>query len=233
MPAIVCVPAFGDGADAFEPLANTELASRYRLVAVDLPGFAGTPPLGTPTSLRTLAGIVHETALRHNARTIVAHSLGSIVASLAARRRPAAIDCIISLEGNLTAEDAYFSGMAADYPEAAAFRTAFLARLDDLAKSQPVVARYRKVVAKADPQALWELGCDARRFSEAIVPGEVLAETPDVWYLYNPENCPSTTLEWLRDSPLMRLRMDRATHWKSVDQPHLLSEKILQALEGR
>ena len=230
LPSILCVPAFGDGASAFEPLLDTELASRYRLIAIDLPGFAGTPTLDGPTTLASLAEVLHETAVRNGARTIVAHSAASIIASLAARRRPAVIDTIISLEGNLTAQDGYFSGTAADYPNAADFRSAFLKRLDGMAKSQPIIARYRQVVAEADPTALWTLGCDVRRFSEAVVPGEVLAETPNVWYLYNPENCPESTLEWLRHSPLKRLRMDKATHWKSVDQPHILSEKILQAL---
>ena len=233
LPSILCVAAFGDGASAFTPLEGTALASRYRLVAIDLPGFAGTPALDGPTTLEKLAEVVQEAALREGARTIVAHSLGSVIASLAARRRPAAIDRIVSLEGNLTAEDAYFSGTAADQRNAADFLMAFLRRLDDMAKAQPVVARYRRVVAEADPQALWELGCDARRFSEAFVPGDVLAETPEVWYLYNPENCPAETLEWLQSSPFKRLRMDGATHWKSVDQPDLLAEKILRTLTDR
>lgn len=233
LPSILCVAAFGDGASAFAPLQRTELASRYRLVAIDLPGFAGTPALAGPTTLEKLADVVQEAAVREGARTIVAHSLGSIIASLAARRRPAVIDRIVSLEGNLTAEDAYFSGTAADYRNAADFGTAFLRRLDDMAKEQPIVARYRRVVAEADPRALWELGCDARRFSGDSPPGEILAETPEVWYLYNPENCPTKSLEWLHNSSLKRLRMDRATHWKSVDQPHLLAEKIRQALKAQ
>lgn len=233
LPAIVLIAGFGDGADMFEPLANTALASRYRLIAIDLPGFAGTPPLGGPTTLEALAEIVHDVATAENARILVAHSVASIVASMAAKRTPARIDTIISLEGNLTAEDAYFSGTAADYDNASEFRQAFLARLDDMVKDQPVVARYRSMVARADPQALWELGRDARRFSLEHVPGELLTEIGDVCYLYNPENCHGASLEWLRRSTIRRLRMDGATHWPSVDQPHRLSGKILEALENR
>ena len=36
----------------------------------------------------------------------------------------------MSLEGNLTVEDAYFSGATADYDSAESFRAAFLDRLD-------------------------------------------------------------------------------------------------------
>lgn len=233
LPTIVFVAGFGDGAGMFEPLAQTALTSRYRLIAIDLPGFAGAPPLEGPTTLEGLADVVQDVAAAENARILVAHSVASIIASLAARRTPSKVDTIISLEGNLTAEDAYFSGTAADYENASEFRRAFLARLDEMAKHNPVVGRYRSVVAKADPQALWELGCDTRRFSLENIPGDVLTETGDVCYLYNPENCHEASLEWLRRSSIRRMRMDGATHWTSVDQPHRLAGKILEALDGQ
>lgn len=233
LPAIIFIAGFGDGASMFKPLANTALASRYRLIAIDLPGFAGTPPLKGPTTLEGLAEVVHDAATAEKARIVVAHSVASIIASLTAMRSPARIDTIISLEGNLTAEDAYFSGTAADYDNAPDFLQAFLARLDEMAKDRPNVARYRSVVARADPQALWELGCDARRFSLEYIPGEILTEAGNVCYLYNPDNCHEASLEWLRRSPIRRLRMDGATHWASMDQPDRLAGKILKALGDR
>lgn len=231
LPAALLLAGFGDGASMFAQLTRTALAGHFRLIAVDLPGFGGRPALDGTTSLERLAEIVHHNALQERARIVVAHSLSSIVASLAARRTPSAIDTILSLEGNITAEDAYFSGTAADYSNAHEFRSAFLKRLDVLVAKQPIVARYRDSVATADPQALWELGCDARRFSDEYHPGEVLSESATICYLYNPENCPDGTLEWLRRSSIKRVRMENATHWKSVDQPELLSKEILQALQ--
>lgn len=233
LPAIVAVAGFGDGASMFEPLAQTDLTSRYRLIAIDLPGFADAPPLKGPATLEAMADVVQEVASAENARILVGHSVASIIASLAARRMAAKVDTIISLEGNLTAEDAYFSGTAADYDNASEFRQAFLARLDEIAEDQPIFARYRSMVARADPQALWELGCDARRFSLENVPGEILTESSDVCYLYNPENCAEVSLEWLQRSPIKGIRMDGATHWPSVDQPHRLADTILEALDGR
>lgn len=232
LPAIVLVASFGDGASMFEPLFETELASHYRLVALDLPGFCGVPALEGPTTLARLADVVYDAALQEGARIVVAHSVASIIASLAARREPKIVDRIISLEGNLTAEDAYFSGTAADYPDPGAFRKAILARLDELSKEQPVFGRWRALVAQADPRALWELGCDARCFSEDHVPGDVLSEAAEVCYLYNPDNCPDTTLEWLDRNPMPRIVMEGASHWKSVEQPQLLSEMVLRALRS-
>ncbi len=229
---ILLIAGFGDGAEMYSGLLDTELASRYRLVPLDLPGFAGTPPLVGETTLAALAGYVDEVAWREGATVVVAHSVASIIASLAAARDGNPVSTIVSLEGNLTAEDAYFSGSAADYPDPAAFREAFLKRLDDMAASQPIIGRYRDIVCKADPQALWELGCDARRFSEEYVPGDVLRASAEVVYLYNPDNCPESSLEWLSRSDVKGIRLDGASHWPSVDRPDLVSAKIIEALQG-
>ncbi len=48
-PTILLVAGFGDGAEMFERLADTPLADRFRLVSINLPGFAGTPRLETGT----------------------------------------------------------------------------------------------------------------------------------------------------------------------------------------
>lgn len=226
---MLLIAGFGDDASMFAPLMNTKLAERLTLVPLNLPGF-GAPPLDGRTTLDRLADIVAEAAHTHGAELIAAHSVASIVASLAARREDCPLRLIVSLEGNISPQDAYFSGTAADYDGPTAFRAAFLARLDEMACRAPVIGRYREVVARADPKALWELGCDARAFSDKHVPGDVLREAAEAVYLYNPDNCPPETLDWLVQNPMRRSVLDGATHWKSVDQPEMLSEKVLAAL---
>lgn len=213
----------------FEGLLDTQLAGSYRLLLINLPGF-GAPTLGSETTLDALAGFVADKAEKMGARIIVAHSVASIIASLAAAQPRCPITTIISLEGNITADDAYFSGTAADYDDPHTFRTAFLERLSTMATESPVIRRYHQSVSEADPLALWQLGTDARRFSSNYVPGDVLIEAARVVYLFNPENCPNRTLEWLEDSTMDRILLESATHWKSVDQPGMLAEKILRAL---
>ncbi len=228
-PGVLFVAGFGDDASMFEGLMNTHLAQTYRLLPVNLPGF-GAPALRSRTTLDALAEFVAERAAQADAKIIVAHSVASIIASLAARLPGCPLKTIISLEGNITAEDAYFSGTAADYDDPAEFRTAFLERLDQMATDAPVIARYRQSVSKADPLALWQLGTDARRFSSQHVPGDVLKSSGNVIYLYNPRNCPESTLQWLEDNPIERIVLENATHWKSVDQPDQLANKIAGAL---
>ena len=232
-PFLILLAGFGDGGEMFAPLQDTPLAEHYRLLPLDLPGFTGAPALSGQTSLEALAEVVHEVAVREDARVLVAHSVASIIASLAAGRADSPVETIVSLEGNLTAEDAYFSGTAADYDDAEAFKTAFLARLEEMAETQPVVRRYVETVRHADPRALWELGCDARRFSETHIPGDVLSRAADAIYVHNPDNCAPTSLQWLARSGMKAVVLEGASHWPSVDQPELLAQKILEALGPR
>ena len=228
-PVVLFIAGFGDNASMFEGLADTGIAKDYRLRPFNLPGF-GAPSLSGETTLDVLAQIVAERSKEIGAGIIVAHSVASIIASLAAEKPGCPLTTILSLEGNITAEDAYFSGTAADYDDPAAFRIAFLDRLEEMSQTAPIIERYRQAVSEADPVALWQLGADARRFSAMHVPGEVLQSAAKAVYLYNPENCPRSTLEWLEENPMDRIVLENATHWPSVDQPDLLADKIVQAL---
>lgn len=229
LPAILLIAGFGDDTSMFRGLKNTHLAQTHRLLLFDLPGF-GAPALEAGTSLDALARCVADAAKDADANVIVAHSVASIIASLAAGLPGCPITTIFSLEGNITAEDAYFSGTAANYDDPGEFRAAFLNRLDEMATSTPAIARYRERVSRADPLALWQLGSDAHNFSVDNEPGEVLARAAQVVYFYNPDNRPEATLRWLNENPMDRVVLENASHWPSVDQPEILAARLAEAL---
>ena len=229
MTTMVCIAGFGDNKSMFGPLLTTELANRIRILPLDLPGI-NAPPMHGETTLDSLADVVDAAVHVVDAEVVLAHSVASIIASLAAGKIGSPIQTIFSLEGNLTAEDAYFSGTAADYGSAESFHAAFLLRLNTLAKDQPIMERYRAAVTEADPIALWQLGCDTRRFSEQNVPGEILIACAETVYFYNPVNLPEASLEWLHSHDVRRVRLSNASHWASVDQPAQLAEKLTAEL---
>ncbi|WP_170336792.1 alpha/beta fold hydrolase [Ruegeria arenilitoris] len=229
-PIILLVAGFGDNGSMFDGLAETHLAITHRLLPTNLPGF-GAQPLAGRTTLEALSQYVKNEAVKYEAEIVVAHSVASIIASLAASRVDCPLTTIVSLEGNITAADAYFSGTAADYSDPVEFRDAFLRRLDEMAKSAPIIRRYRDEVSKANPMALWQLGIDARKFSTDHVPGEVLQRAANVTYLYNPDNCPEGTVRWLEENKMNQIILENATHWPSVDQPEVLANKIAEALK--
>lgn len=225
---IVMIAGFGDNASMFDGLSDTALARKYTLIPHNLPGF-GAPPLAGETTLDALAEALAAEARRTGAKIVLAHSVASIIASLAlGKDRP--LEVILSVEGNITADDAYFSGTAANFDDSASFRTAFLARMAEKGQTSPIFARYHDEVAKSDPQALWQLGRDARRFSEAKHPGEVLTASGKVSYLYDDPNCPQSTLDWLQSNDIYRRRLPGASHWPCIDAPDLFSTECLKAI---
>lgn len=230
MKKILCIAGFGDDASMFERLAEHDISGTVQFLPMDLPGFGAPRLQGQETTLDALASALNAQATTLGAETVLAHSVASIVASIAARQAGSPIRTILSLEGNLTPEDAYFSGTAAGYDAPEDFRTAFLARLDDMKDGDPVLERYCARVETADPVALWQLGCDAHAFSAQHSPGELLMASARAVYLYNPENLPETSLTWLQTHDIERYELPGASHWASVDQPELLLEQILKAI---
>ncbi|NRA30862.1 MAG: alpha/beta hydrolase [Parvularculaceae bacterium] len=228
-PSMMFVAGFGDNSSMFAKLASTPLADSFDLVFFDLPGF-GAPALSRPTTLESLAEVVAGEAAARQCAVIVAHSVASIVAAKAVAAPGSTLTTIFSLEGNLTAEDAYFSGTAADFDGPEPFRGAFLSRLDDMALDDPILARYRREVEKADPSALWDLGCDARAYSSARHPGQDLLATQEASYIYNPKNCPTSSKAWLAESSLPSIELPDASHWMPIDQPQQTAKAILSAL---
>lgn len=228
-PACLMIAGFGDDASMYDGLMASPLADGLTLIPLDLPGF-GAPALEEPTSLVSLAHFVAEQAQEAGAEILIAHSVASIVASLAAGLPQCPVTQIVSLEGNLTAEDAYFSGSAAQYASPGAFRDAFLARLAEMAETDPIIARYRAVVECADEDALYALGCDAHQFSQDHCPGDVLQASAQVTYVYSPANCPEASVKWLEKSGMKSIRLEGVSHWSSVDSPSLIAKCLLDAL---
>ena len=100
-------------------------------------------------------------------------------------------------------------------------------------EGNPTITRYRDQVALADPQSIWELGCDTNRWSHAHHPGEVLkSSAPNVQFLHNPENMPADSLVWLSNQTFRQHELEVASHWTAVDHPDLMARHLLAALEG-
>ncbi|GHH25276.1 hypothetical protein GCM10008023_38450 [Sphingomonas glacialis] len=76
-------------------------------------------------------------------------------------RHPGRFTALLSIEGNLTSEDAYFSGQATGFADPDAFKRVFVTSIRDMATRDPAMGRYATAVAGADALAMWRLGRDA------------------------------------------------------------------------
>ncbi len=222
-PALWLLHGFGESGLSLQPLFATPLANRFGLFVPDLPGFGASPPLPGECSLDRLAAAVASLIDRHTPDGplgLVGHSLGAAVAVRAARRLERRVGALLSIEGNLTEADAYFSGRAAlfDAPDA------FKARHDEavwrLAQGDATLRRYFASLAFADAGALWQLGRDAARASRGDGLGaEYRALLCPTLYCWSGASTPEATQHYLRTHRIAEHRYEGAGHWPTVETP--------------
>jgi pimeloyl-ACP methyl ester carboxylesterase len=231
-PLLLLLPGFGDNGSMFDGMFETALLQRFRLCAVDLPGFGGSPRnddtatlAGYGARVASIARSVSKGALTG----FVGHSVASIIAAHAATDVHNTLG-VFSIEGNLTASDAYFSGKAAEYSDATQFKTAFIRELSSRAVQMPILHRYIDAVSCADPSAMWELGRDAKMVSDFRDPGEqLLGLNCPLLYYWSPANTPDATKAWIaRQRSFPNRVFENGSHWPTVDQPRTTAEAIFE-----
>jgi pimeloyl-ACP methyl ester carboxylesterase len=232
---LLLLHAFADCGLTFVPLFDTPLADRFRLVAIDLAGFGGSPRQDLALTIAQHAACVAALArsLPASGRIgLVAHSVGSMIAVEAVRRLGERFGGLFSIEGNLTADDAYFSGRAADFDDAHAFKQRFLDDIWALAQTRTDLRRYFATALMADPVSLWQLGCDARRMSIGDAPGRAYRLVRPSRYYWSPANTAAATRHWIAESAIDQYQFANAGHWPSIDQPSETARAIASFFDG-
>jgi pimeloyl-ACP methyl ester carboxylesterase len=217
---LILLHGFADSGLAFTPLLETTLADRFHLVAVDLAGFGSSPPQAGIGSIADHARSIAALAGHWPGRVgLVAHSVASMIAVEAAAFLGERLMGLFSIEGNLTVEDAYFSGRAADFDEPEAFKRCFLDDIWTMAQTNLVMRRYHASAVFADPVAMWELGRDARRMSVGDSPGRAYQRIHPSQYYWSRASTVATTARWIEQAGLDQRQFSDAGHWPMIDQP--------------
>ena len=149
-----------------------------------------------------------------------------MIAVEAAARLGERFNGLFSIEGNLTADDAFFSGRAADFDDASQFKARFLDDIWNMAQTRNILRRFFAAVVLADPIALWQLGRDARRMSTGDAPGQAYRGVRPSLYYWSPVNTTQTTVQWIAKSELDQQQFANASHWPTVDQPNETARAI-------
>jgi pimeloyl-ACP methyl ester carboxylesterase len=160
----------------------------------------------------------------------VGHSLGSAVAVRAVRRLNRVVG-LFSIEGNLTAADAYFSGLAAAFEAPEAFRDHLLARVRELAEQEDserseAFWHYHTSLRLAAPETLWKIARSAHVSSRRDGLGEEYRalSIPRLYY-WSRESTPRETQEYIREHALHRV-VFAGGHWPMVEQPQETASQI-------
>jgi pimeloyl-ACP methyl ester carboxylesterase len=232
---LLFVHAMADCGLAFTPLFATPLAETFRLVVVDLPGFGASPRHDDVLTISQHADAVATLArslFSSGPIGLVAHSVGSMIAVKAASRLGDRFGGLFSIEGNLTAEDAYFSGQAADFDDPHAFKQYFLDQLWNMAQAQPILRRFHGTATLADPVAMWTLGRDARRLSIGDAPGQAYLRIRPSLYYWSALSTVESTRDWIAASGMGHQQFTDASHWPTIDQPAVTARAIQSFFSG-
>ncbi len=98
-PTVVLVHGLG-GSHLNWMLVGPSLANRYRVLAIDLPGFGLTAPEGRSAAVSSQAEVVAELIRRHvgGPATVMGNSMGGLVAMLAADLAPELISSLVLVD---------------------------------------------------------------------------------------------------------------------------------------
>jgi pimeloyl-ACP methyl ester carboxylesterase len=155
-----------------------------------------------------------------------------MIAVEAAARLGASFGGLFSIEGNLTADDAYFSGRAADFDDPVLFKQRFLDDIWSLAQTRAILRRFHAAAVSGDPLAMWALGRDAKRMSIRDAPGQAYRCVRPSLYYWSSANTTETTRYWVSKSDIDQLQFAGASHWPMVDQPHETARAIASFFDG-
>ncbi len=226
-PTLILLPGFADNGTMFLPLFKTELATKFNLVAVDLPGTGCSPANSHVRSIDEYAHFIADLLPQLEADEIglVGHSIASaICADLTDYTE---ISGFFSIEGNLTMSDAYFTGRAAIYNSAEEFWTAQRMAAKTLGLENPVLQRYYAAASFADPEAMWRLGRDAAARSMGDGLGQSFLQAHcNTHYFWSEENTPEETVTYIQQNNIENSNFT-GSHWPTIDS----TEETANAIE--
>jgi pimeloyl-ACP methyl ester carboxylesterase len=214
------LPALADSHLCFREVFSHPIAQRMRAFLFDLPGHGASPARPAGLTVDEAARIWCDLIVRLSSSrrvVLVGHSMASIIATRAAQMLNCAPTLLISIEGNLTLADAYFSGQAARFDEPEVFHGWFRSKILEMAQRDEVLRRFSCSLQFADPMTLWTLG---RSVLNCSTPGDDLLglTCPSIYY-WDPGSTTDESKAFLAKHSLRQRKLEGLGHWPMVKSP--------------
>jgi len=145
---------------SFREAFSSPLAEAHNLFVPDLPGFGVSPYQPGRSSLRDSARLLGDLIRKLSPNrpiVLLGHSLGGIIGTWLAAKLERVI-AYLSIEGNLTRSDTFFSGLAAKAAVPQEFHSYFAGEIYKKMAANLPLQRYYASLRLADPRALLEWG---------------------------------------------------------------------------
>ncbi len=227
--SIWCIHAFADSGLAYMELLSSKLNEQFNLYVPDFPGFGISPLKSQKPSLeeasKLLINLIRKVS-GNDTIFIIAHSVGGIIGTRTAQKLTNQVKTYFNIEGNLTAQDAYFSGQAVNFDTPAEFKEDFLQQVYKMAKDDYVFKRYFASVCQAQPQALMGWGKSSAKYSDNAGE-EFLSLSCSKRYYWCENNTSDDTQRFIKEYSVPNRCFYNEGHWPFISQPDMCSKDIL------
>lgn len=222
-PKVLLIPGFGDGSVSWKGLVS----GRYSVAVVDLPGVGGGARLASISLTAMVEHLCDRIVQEVGPAVLIGHSLGSAIAVGAAAELPSQVVGVMSIEGNLTTDDGYFSAAAEEHGDAGSFVAWLVERVRGLVAQGDAPASYLASILQADPTTLWALGRDSARCGRADAFGAAYrALRQPTRYLWSRRSTPVATQRYLRAHGLDARESATAGHWPLERTPRWVARQV-------
>lgn len=213
---------WGESPAPFRGVLASPLAERFRLFAPGLPGFGGRAPIASAMCLEGIAAwLVGEIRATSGSGPValVGHSIGGMIATRAAEALGEQVRGVVSIEGNLTRSDAFFTGQALLHDSGEELRQDGILRLAPFVQEGEVPPAYLESFKRSDPETLLEVGKSAARESHGRRAGSRYRRLrcPKVYY-WGTESTHAKTRAFLARHGLEHRCFEGCGHWLMLDQ---------------
>jgi len=222
------LPGFAESHLCFREAFKHRISKEVRIILFDPPGFGASPARSEGITIKDCATVwknLINSISKYQKLVLVAHSVAGIIATETATILDRVPSLIISVEGNLTTADAYFSGQAVNYNSPFDFYQNFSNSVLDLINKGDVPMSYYASLQFADPNTLWTLGRSTQDYNEPGIDFQKL-ECPTVYY-WNDETLSSESKEFLKANDLNNKKMEGLGHWPMNKSPERFYSQFL------
>ncbi|MBI2083861.1 MAG: alpha/beta hydrolase [Deltaproteobacteria bacterium] len=228
------IHGFGESGLSFREAFSSPLARRFNLFVPDFPGFGVSPyqkKFSTLPAVTELFARVIKKFSRKRPICLVAHSLGGVIGTWICERLHSQVVGYISVEGNLTRSDTFFSGLAAKAASPEKFYHDFLREIYRRSGDDESLQRYFASLRFSDPRGLVGWGRSGVKATGDNLSGREFAalRCPKIYFWGN-QSAPQESVDFLKAYSLANRCFKGSGHWPMIDQSREFYESVTEFL---
>ncbi|MBN1882270.1 MAG: alpha/beta hydrolase [Deltaproteobacteria bacterium] len=207
----------------YENVFDSVLCDDFSIYLPDFPGFGASPPVIPPHTVADSALLLSDLVRKVTGDAPVfflCHSLGGIVGTKAAKELGRSVRGCVSVEGNLTRQDAFLTGLSEGFDDAGAFYDHLAGIFLPLAQADPTQRRFTAGFLSADPDSVlaWGTSC-AEATGETAAGDEFRTLSMPTLFVWGGKSLPEMSKEYIERYDMNHLAFPNAGHNVMVDEP--------------